>query len=225
MSSRNSSQRNMSHLTKITNFSAPFYDLIFKSFWWGHENNYRRQVIELMDLNGNESVLDVGCGTGTLTSMIADRMNGKGNVFGIDLSPRMIKIAKKETCRQGNYIEYRIGSSLALPFDNETFEVVVTSLMYHQLMSREERVRTVGEIRRVLKPEGRYIAAEFIRFTPGNLLITHDSLIRRIPLFSPDLLEEGGFHITEKVEIARGVKIILAKKVTRQDVLSKGVIA
>ena len=212
MTSCSSKQSKMSHLTKMTDLTAPLYDLIFNSFWLGHENNYRQRVIELMDLNGNESVLDVGCGTGTLTSMIAGRMNGKGNVFGVDLSPRMIKIAKKETCRQGNYIEYRVGSSFALPFDDETFEVAVTSLVYHQFFSLEEKIKTLSEIWRVLKPEGRYIAAEFTRFTLGNLLITHDSLIRRIPLFSPDLLEEGGFYITGKVEIARGVKIISAEK-------------
>ena len=151
MSSRNSSQRNMSHLTKITNFSAPFYDLIFKSFWWGHENNYRRQVIELMDLNGNESVLDMGCGTGTLTLMIAKKMNGKGSILAVDLAPRIIEIAKKKARKQGNHVEYRVASSLALPFDNGTFDVVVTSLLYHQLMSREERVKTVSEIWRVLR--------------------------------------------------------------------------
>ena len=212
MTSCSSKQNKMSHLTKMTDLTAPLYDLIFNSFWLGHENNYRRQVIELMDLTGDESVLDAGCGTGTLTSMIAGRMNGKGNVFGVDLSPRIIEVAKNKDRKQGDHAEYRVGSSLALPFDNETFEVAVTSLVYHQLFSLEEKIKTLSEIWRVLKPEGRYIAAEFVRFTLGNLLITHDSLIRRIPLFSPDLLEEGGFHITEKVEIARGVKIISAGK-------------
>ena len=151
MSSRNSSQRNMSHLTKMTNITASFYDLSFKSFWWGHENNYRRQVIELMDLNGNESVLDVGCGTGTLTLMIAKKMNGKGSILAVDLAPRIIEIAKKKARKQGNHVEYRVASSLALPFDNGTFDVVVTSLLYHQLMSREEQVKTVSEIWRVLR--------------------------------------------------------------------------
>ena len=183
----------MNHLTKITDFSASFYDLIFKSFCLGQENAFRQKVIDLMDLTGNELILDVGCGTGTLTSMIADKVNARESIFGVDLSPRMIEIAKKKTSKNGRRVEYKVASSLALPFDDETFDVVVTSLIYHHLMSLVEKARTLSEIYRVLKPEGRYIAAEFTKFTAGNLIVVHDSLIRGIGLFSIRLLEENGF--------------------------------
>ena len=221
MTSHSSIQSKMNHLTKMTDLSASLYDLIFRLFWFtrGHEAEFRQRVIELMDLTSDESVLDVGCGTGTLTSMIAERINGRGSIFGVDLSSRMIEVAQKKTHKQRNRVEYRVATSLALPFDSETFGVVVTSLIYHQLMSWQERVKTVSEIWRVLRPGGRYVSAEFTRFTSGNLLITHDSLIHRIPLFSPALLEESGFHITEKVKTAKGIMIISAKKVARQDVL------
>ena len=205
----------MNHLTKTTDLSALLYDLIFRLFWFSREREaeFRQRVIKLMNLTGGESVLDVGCGTGTLTSMIAKKTNGKGNVLGVDLAPRMIEIARKKARNQQSPIEYRIGSSLTLPLDNETFEVVVTSLVYHQLFSWEEKLKTLGEIWRVLKPEGRYVAAEFTRFTPGNLVATHDSLIRKIPLFGTNLVERNGFHIAKKVEIAKGITIILVGKV------------
>ena len=74
------------------------------------------------------------------------------------------------------------------------------------------KIKTLSEIYRVLKPEGRYITAEFTKFTPKNLLITHNSLIHKISLFSPDLLEKNGFRILERMEIARGVMVISAEK-------------
>ena len=187
----------MNHLTKFTDFSAPFYDIYFKLWLW-HETDFRQKVVDLMDLAGNESVSDVGCGTGTLTSMVADKMDGRGGISGVDLSPKMVEVAKKKASRNRRQVEYRVTSSHALPFYDETFNIVVASLLYHHLMSLEEKAKTLSEIQRVLKPEGKYIAAEFSKFTVANLWITHDLLIQKTSLFGTELLEENRFHIAER---------------------------
>jgi ubiquinone/menaquinone biosynthesis C-methylase UbiE len=75
------------------------------------------------------------------------------------------------------------------------------------------KAKTVSEIRRVLKPVGRCSAAEFTGFTPGNMWIIHDSLIQKIPLFGPNLLEKIGFHMLAKIDLNLGIAIISAKKV------------
>lgn len=202
----------MAHLTKFTDLGAPFYDATFRIFWLGRPRRFRQQVVRSMNLNGDETVLEVGCGTGELTSMLAVILDGRGKVVGVDVSARMIEVAERKASGQGNQIDYRVANSVSLPFADETFDVVVSSLVFHQLLSRDDRARSLSEIRRVLKPAGRYTAAECTRFTIANLIITHDFLLRRIPLFGPQLLEENGLNVIEEVASGRGITIILAGK-------------
>lgn len=145
-------------ITKILNFGSSIYDRWTKHYL----REIYKKLIELVELNGNEKVLDIGCGPGNLDLMIAEIL-GEGSIYGIDISPKMIKIARKKAKARGYNIDYRVGNSTKLPYENEEIDVVFTCLVYHHL-NYEEKSQTLKEIYRLLKQNGRYICLEFCEF-------------------------------------------------------------
>jgi ubiquinone/menaquinone biosynthesis C-methylase UbiE len=104
-------------------------------------------------------VLDVGCGTGTLALALTSRV-GTGAVHGIDASPEMIAVAKEKAAKTGSTVDFQVALIEAIPFPAATFDLVTSSLMLHHLPDDLKRTG-LGEIRRVLKPGGRFMALDF----------------------------------------------------------------
>jgi SAM-dependent methyltransferase len=135
------------------------YNWGFAVFGGRKHEVFRRYVIELAELCGNEDVLDAGCGTGLTMLRIAERYP-TCRVYGIDLSPKMIEVARNDAAEHGLDVDLRTGSITNLPYSGATFDVVLTNIMFHHLDPDEKR-QAVAEIARVLRPGGRYVSAEF----------------------------------------------------------------
>ncbi|BAH54092.1 class I SAM-dependent methyltransferase [Rhodococcus opacus] len=86
-------------------------------------------TIAELTLAGTETVLDVGCGDGSVTLRIADRLP-RGSVVGVDASPRMIEKARSRAVPDGARAEFRIADALDLPFDDD-FDVAVSFNALH----------------------------------------------------------------------------------------------
>jgi ubiquinone/menaquinone biosynthesis C-methylase UbiE len=140
--------------------TARFYDLLAWLMMRGREGVFRQKVVDLARLQAGESVVDVGCGTGTLAIAAKRRVGPTGKVYGIDASPEMIAKASKKAKKAGVEVVFKSGIVEALPFQDESFDAVLSTLMLHHLpaAAREQGVR---EMRRVLKPGGRVLALDF----------------------------------------------------------------
>jgi ubiquinone/menaquinone biosynthesis C-methylase UbiE len=136
------------------------YDLLAWLLLGGRERAFRRKILDLARLSPRDTVLDVGCGTGTLAILAKEQLGGDGVVCGIDASPEMIERAQRKAKRAGIDVAFETACVEALPFEDGTFDVVLSTLMLHHL-PREVRESCAREARRVTKPGGRVVIVDF----------------------------------------------------------------
>jgi SAM-dependent methyltransferase len=127
------------------------------------------RLLDRIQWLGNERVLDVGCGRGVLTMAAAHRVN-RGSVIGVDvwnrnaLSGNRAKSVLENAKMEGvdDRVEVREGDARALPFADETFDIVLSNFVVHELKSRADREKMMREVSRVLKPGGHVALVDFI---------------------------------------------------------------
>jgi len=131
------------------------------------------RVADEAHIQVGQRVLDVACGTGILTRTVAGRVGANGSVVGIDVNEGMLVVAK----RKAPDIEWRQGKAEMLPFDEDSFEVVVSQF---GLMFFEDRPLALREMMRVLHPGGHLAIAvwDTLENTPGYTAMA--SLVRRL---------------------------------------------
>src|SRR5262245_42762014 len=140
--------------------SAAVYDLFVWLMTFGRERAFREAMLRLAHLKIGESVLDVGCGTGTLAIAAKRQVGSTGAVYGVDASQEMIARAEKKARRAGIEVAFKKGFAQSLPFPDAQFHVVLATVMLHHL-PRKARPELAAEMRRVLKPGGRVLAIDF----------------------------------------------------------------
>ena len=136
-----------------------FYDLAVWLMTLGRERAFREWLLGLAHLKPGESVLDVGCGTGTLAIVARRHVGPAGDVTGIDASPEMLARAERKA-KKGAAVLFKRAAAQALPFPNAQFDAVFATVMFHHL-PRKGREECAGEKRRVMKPGGRVLIVDF----------------------------------------------------------------
>jgi ubiquinone/menaquinone biosynthesis C-methylase UbiE len=135
---------------RLHNLLAP---LIFA----GRRRRFRK-LTALSGVRGGERILDVGCGTGHLTRMVARAAGPDGSALGVDPSSEALARARRAT-RVAN-CAFGEGRAEKLDFPDGSFDAVVSSLMIHHLPD-DQRTQAIGEMSRVLRPGGRVLVADF----------------------------------------------------------------
>ncbi len=119
----------------------------------------RKDLLAQMGDLSDKKILDVGSGTGTLAILIKQAYPA-AEVVGLDGDPQILEIARAKARDHGDGIRFEHGMSFDLPYSNESFDVVLTTVMLHHL-SRDDKQVTAREMYRVLRPGGRLFGADF----------------------------------------------------------------
>ena len=140
-------------------FLTPFYDFIQK--YIVRDTRYKSILVEQAEIRACQSVLDLGCGTGTLAIMVTQMQPGT-DVTGLDADPQMLRVARYKSARAKAPVKFDVGMTYDLPYPDESFDRVLSSILIHHLKTPDKK-RTAREVFRVLKPGGRLHIVDFGR--------------------------------------------------------------
>ena len=177
---------------------TPAYDTVVRLTT--REATFKSALLDQANLHAGQQVLDLACGTATLT--IAAKQQQPGiEIAGMDGDPSILARARVKAERAGTAIQFDQALSTAMPYEAARFDRVLCSLFFHHLSTANKR-KTFVELARVLKPGGELHIADWgqaqnplmrIAFYGIQLLDGFDNTVDNVNGLLPSLMQEAGF--------------------------------
>ena len=180
----------------LTPLFDPFLQLTVR------ELTIKRRLVEQMGIEEGHRILDIGCGTATLTILIK-RTYPDAEIIGIDIDPKILEIARLKVQKAGMDIRLDQGSIFELPYADNSFDRTASSLVIHHI-THENKVRAFKEIFRILKPGGEMHIADFgksqnaIMYLISSFLGLFEDTSDNIHGLLPQMFREAGFEQVEE---------------------------
>ena len=192
------------------------------------EQRFKLALLDGVNLQAGQRVLDIGCGTGTLACMLAQRQP-RTEIHGLDGDLEILERARRKASERGAAVEFTHGMSFELPFPDQHFDNVLSSLFFHHLTPESKR-RTLAEIQRVLKPGGGLHIADWgaaqdplmrAAFLAIQLFDGFGTTQENIQGRLPSMMQNAGFenvHVNGRFRTVLGtMEIVRAQKRTAHD--------
>lgn len=183
-------------------FLTPLYDPLLR--WGMREITFKRRLIEAARILPGWRVLDLGCGTATLTILLK-QTHPSAEVIGIDGDPTILEIAHAKVAQRNMNITLDQGMAFDLPYDSDSFDRVLSSLVIHHLTA-EDKQRAFDEAFRVLKSGGELLVLDFgkphnplawlISLVMRRLERTEDNILERLP----EMIRTAGFQSVQTIK-------------------------
>jgi ubiquinone/menaquinone biosynthesis C-methylase UbiE len=176
------------------------------------ERRFKEMLIEQAAPAPGQRILDLGCGTGTLAIQVKQR-EPDAEAVGLDADPEMLSQARAKAAREGVEIRLAEGMSDELPFEDGSFDRVLSTLFFHHL-DPEPKCRTAREIVRVLRKGGQLHVADWgrpsdpamsVAFLGIRLLDGFENTADNVHGELPRIFEEAGLESAEETDRLRTV--------------------
>ena len=185
------------------NWLTDFYDLAIKLTM--PETKFRNKLIDELDPKNNENILEFGFGTGQ-NIVLAIQRNNLANFNGVNIDQKVKVIAEHKINKLGLKANLELYDGKVFPYENNSFDKVFSSLVFHQL-DRETKLQCLKEIYRVLKPNGQLVIGDWgrartilmrIAFYTVQILDGFETTNDNVNGLLPNFIKDAGFTDVEE---------------------------
>ncbi len=185
---------------------SKYYDFFAGAF----ERKHAKMTLGRLSMREGETVLEIGFGTGYCLKQIAELVGKTGKAYGIDISDGMIGITKRRLEKTGlaGRVELRCGDAATLPYGDNIFDAVFMSFTL-ELFDTPEIPKVLHQIKRVLKPEGRFGIVSMSKQNGESIFLKlyewlHKKLPKYIdcrPIYVEQSVRQAGFTVRSKEKV------------------------
>jgi demethylmenaquinone methyltransferase/2-methoxy-6-polyprenyl-1,4-benzoquinol methylase len=136
---------------------APYVDALSHGFSLGLDRSWRKKAVALSGIKPGDRVLDICAGTGELAFALLPAVGGSGSITATDFCENMLEIAKRKKGGNHTNMTFLVADAKALPFPDRSFDAVTVGFGMRNI---PDTILALKEIRRVLKPKGKFICLE-----------------------------------------------------------------
>ena len=160
-----SKEKKQIYVNQMFSTIAPRYDLVTSMLSYGQDKKWKKKLVDMAEVNPHHQLLDLACGTGDITFMLAERISN-GKVIGVDITPSMIAIANDKKRRLGKErVTFEVGDIMQLNYPSNSFDRITIG---YGVRNVPDIYGLLSEVLRMLKSGGWFLSLDFGK--PSQLL-------------------------------------------------------
>ena len=136
---------------------APRYDLVTTLLSYGQDKRWKRKLVAMADVQPQHQVLDLACGTGDITFLLAKQLDSRGKATGVDITPEMVERARRKGLNESR-VHFETGDICQLGYPDASFDRITVG---YGVRNVPEIPRLLDEVFRLLKPGGHFLSLDF----------------------------------------------------------------